>query len=190
MARTSTRNFQIAFRSIGVDDSATGPEVSQDVQQVYIVDDLRQHTYIDGGAGGLEGAVVGEHGFVGVACRVPGGMEIIQITMTVAVPADGEVLRVWTTGAPLPTITGESLMITALRTTGLAGLGAAPLSISRRGTVTTASIPATAFRYVDAQGFVPGFWLNDGQNFNVAFDVANTAVELGIRWREYRLFAG
>jgi len=189
MARSSTRNFQIAFRSIGVDDSAEGPDVSQDVQQVYIVQDLRQSTYIDGGSGFTEAAVAGEHGFIGVACRVPGGMEIIQITMTIGTPADGEGVRVWTTAAPLPAITGEQALITALRTTGLAGVGAAPLSIARSGTVTTASIPTTAFRYVDVHQFVPGFWLNEGQNFNVAFDVANTACEMGIRWREHRLFA-
>ncbi len=189
MARTSTRNFQIAFRSIGVDDSAVGPDVSNDVQQVYIVDDLRQGTYIDAGSGGLEAAVVGEHGFVGVQCRVPRGMEIVQITMDIAIPAFGEFLRVWT-AAVEPTLTGAANMVTTLRTTGLQGLPAAPLSIARRATIATANIPTDAFRYVATGQFAaPGFFLNEGQFFNVAFDAANTAVELGIRWREYRLFA-
>jgi len=187
MARTSNRSYQIAFRSVGVDDAASGPEVSEDIQLVYIADDLRQTTHIDAGAGVLEAAVVAENAFIGVQCRVPRGMEIIQITMTIAIPADGEVVRVWTS-ATEPTLTGVANLLTALRTTGLQGLPAAPLSVARSGTIATASIPTTAFRYVDVHQFVPGFFLNQGQFFNVAFDAANVAVELGIRWRELRLF--
>jgi len=187
MARTSTRVFQVALRSAGVDDAASGPEVSEDIQLVYIADDLRQRTHIDAGSGVLEAAVVGEHAFIGVQCRVPLGMEIIQITMTIAVPADGEVLRVWTTAVE-PTVTGIANILTTLRTTGLVGLPAAPLSVARSGTIATASIPVAAFRYVDVHQFVPGFFLNQGQFFNVAFDAANIAVELGIRWRELRLY--
>jgi len=185
--RTSRRNFLTLFRAIGVDDAARGVEVSDQVQLVYIADDLRQSTYIDAGAGGTEAAVVGEHGFVGLQCRVPRGLEVIQITMSIAIPAFGADLRVWTSGLE-PTLTGAATMLSALRTTGLQGLPAAPLSVARRATILTANIPADSFRYVDTHQFQPGFFLNDGQFFNVAFPTANLAVNLGIRWRELRLY--
>lgn len=40
MARTTTRNFVPQLRSADIDDAAGGPDVSKDVQLVYIVDDL------------------------------------------------------------------------------------------------------------------------------------------------------
>lgn len=187
MARKNLRNFITLFRAVEVDDAEAGPEVSENIQLVYVADDLRQTSYIYGGSGGSEAAVVGEHGIVTLECRVRRGLEVQQITMTVAAPADGTVLRVWTSGV-VPTITGATNMITALRTTGLQGLPAAPLSIAQRGTILTANIPATAFNMVDVHGFTPPFFINQGQFFNVAFQTANTAVDLGIRWRELRLF--
>lgn len=187
MARTSTRNFLTAFRAMGVDATPRGPEVSEDVQLVYIADDLRQQNYIYAGAGSSEAAVVAEHGFIRVQCRNAGGLEIQQITMNILVPADGTILRVWTS-AVSPTITGSAVLISALRTTGLQGLPAAPVGEVVAGTIATAAIPASAFRYLDDNGFTPPFFINQGQNFNVAFGSANTFVDMGIRWRELRLF--
>jgi len=40
MPRASTRNFIAQLRSVGVDDLKTGPKVSEDVQLVYVVDDI------------------------------------------------------------------------------------------------------------------------------------------------------
>jgi len=188
MARTSTRNFQTAFRSISVDDSAAGPEVSQDVQMVYVVDDLRQSTYIDAGAGGGEGAVVGEHGFMTLECRNPRGLLVTQVTMTDLLPTDGLELLAWTS-AVLPTVTGIAVMLTALRTTGLQGLPAAPVSVSSRATIATANIAVGTFRFLNTAGFQQPFFINEGQFFNVVFLASNVAVDLGIRWREPRLFS-
>lgn len=154
---------------------------------VYLVDDLREATHIDAGAGGSEGAIVGEHGFITLEARVPGGVLITQVSMNDLLPTDGLVLLAWTS-AVLPTVTGIAAMVTALRTTGLQGLPAAPLSISSRATIATANIPATTFRWVNQAGFAQPFFLNEGQFFNVAFLAANVAVDMGIRWRELRLF--
>jgi len=187
VGRTSFRNFLTLFRAIGVDDATRGPEVSDGIQLVYIADDLRQTSYIYGGSGGFEAAVVGEHGILSLECRNIGGLEVQQVTMNLLIPANGTSLLVWTSD-PAPTITGAANMITALRTTGLQGLPAAPLSIAQRGTILTAAIPQSAFRYLDPHGFTPPFFINQGQNFNVAFLTDNVAVDLGIRWRELRLF--
>jgi len=187
VGRISRRNFLTLFRATGVDATPRGPEVSDDVQLVYIADDIRQRTYIYAGSGTTEAAVVGENGIISLQCLVPAGMEIQQITMNILIPAFGTTLRVWTSGAE-PTITGVANLVTALRTTGLLGLPAAPLSIARAGTIASGSIPVTAFRYLDAAGFVDPFFINQNQFFNVAFNTANTAVDIGIRWRELRLF--
>ncbi len=187
MGRVSFRNFLTLFRAVDVDDAAEGPNVSEDIQLVYIADDLRQANYIYGGTGGTEAAVAAEHGFITLECRNRGGLEVLQVTMTNQVPAFGNFLNLWTSGL-IPTVTGAANMLTALRTTGLQGLPAAPLSQAQRATIATGSIPTTAFRYVDVQKFSQPFFINEGQFFNVAFSVANTAVDLGIMWRELRLF--
>jgi len=187
VGRTSRRNFLTLFRAVDVDDAQRGVDVSEEVQLVYIADDLRQTTNIDAGAGGTEAAVVAEHGFLALECRTARGLEVIQVTMSILIPSFGTDIRVWTS-ATLPTVTGVANMLTTLRTTGLQGLPAAPLSISQRATIPTGNIPSAAFRMVDAHGFTPPFFINAGQFFNVAFGTANVAVNLGIRWRELRLY--
>lgn len=175
---------------MGVDASAKGPDVSDDVQLVYVVDELRRLTAIDAGSGTTEAAVVGEHGMVSLQCRVSGGMEIIQLTMNLTAPAAaGTILRAWTTAIEPVNMTGPANLITALRTVGLIGQPAAPLSIARAGTLPTASIPATTFRWLNTSGFYAPFFLNEGQFFNVVFGTANVGVDIGIRWRELRLFS-
>ncbi len=187
MGRTSRRNFLTLFRAIDVDDATRGPEVSEDIQLVYIADDLRQTASIDAGAGGNEAAVVGEHAIVTLECRNPGGVEITQVTMSISIPANGTVLRAWTSGVQ-PVITGIATMVAVLRTTGLQGLPAAPVGASARGTILTAAIPGDTFQWVDVHQFDQPFFINQGQHFNVACAAANLAMSLGIRWRELRLF--
>ncbi len=187
MARTSRRNFLTAFRAIDVDDAQRGVDVSEQVELVYIADDLRQTTYIDAGSGGTEAAVVGEHAFITLECRVARGVEIRQVTMSPTIVSVGNDIRTWTSGV-IPVITGAATMVSALRTTGLQGLPAAPESQTTRGTILTAAIPADAMRTVDSQGFTAPFFINAGQFFNVAMGTANLSSFLGIRWRELRLY--
>ncbi len=40
MPRTTTRSFLAQLRSVGVDETARGPAVSEDIQLVYVVDDI------------------------------------------------------------------------------------------------------------------------------------------------------
>jgi len=188
MARKNLRNFINLFRGVAVDDAERGPEVSEDIQLVYIADDLRQTSYIQGGSGTVEAAVVGENAIITIECRVPRGMEIEQITIEDQVAGFGDQVEVWTSGVEPVGITGVANLVTALRTTGLAGLPAAPLSIARVGTLATASIPASAFRYNSQQGFTPRFFINQGQFFNAASAEANVLKNVAIRWREFRLF--
>jgi len=188
MARSSQRNFLTLFRAVDIDDAERGPEVSEDIQLVYVADDLRQSSYIYAGSGGTEPAAIGEHGIVSLECLTRRGLEVLQLTMNILIPAFGTTLRVWTSGVQPVGITGATPILTALRTTGLQGLPAAPESIATRGTLATAAIPVDAFRMLDNSGFSGPFFINQGQHFNVLLETANTAVDLGIMWRELRLF--
>ncbi len=187
MARKNLRNFINLFRAVAVDDAEAGPEVSEDIQLVYVADDLRQASYIYAGSGTVEAAVAVENAIISIECRVARGMEIEQITIDDQVAGFGDPVEVWTS-ATEPTITGVATLLTALRTTGLAGLPAAPLSVARAGTIATGAIPATAFRYNSQQGFAHRFFINQGQFFNAASADANVLKNIGIRWRELRLF--
>jgi len=40
MPRTNTRSFLAQLRSVGIDDTERGPNVSDDIQLVYVVDDI------------------------------------------------------------------------------------------------------------------------------------------------------
>jgi len=186
--RTSRRNWLDVFRAIRVDDATRNPEVSEEVSLVYIADDLRQRSYIYGGAGVTEAAVVGEHGFASLECRVPGGLEVLQVTMDPRIAAVDPIVRMWTT-ATLPTITGAANLITTLRTTGLTGLPAAPLSQVQSATILTANIPTNTYRWVAGHNaYVGPFFINQGQRFNVAAGTANLLQNIGILWRELRLY--
>jgi len=190
VARSSQRAFQTLFRAVDIDDAEKNPEVSEDVQLVYVADDLRQANYIQGGTGAAQSAVVAENAIISLECRVRRGLEVRQIAMNILIPAFGTTLHVWTSGVQPAITEPPSTNLTALRTTGLQGLPAAPLSIVTSGTIPTGGIALGAFRYLDASGFTAPFFINEGQHFNVAFDAVNTAVNWGIRWRELRLFGG
>jgi len=187
MARINLRNFLTLFRAIEVDGAEEGPEVSQDIQLVYVADDLRQANYIYAGAGISEAAVIGENAIISLQCRNRRGLEVMQVSMIVAIPGFGEQIRLWTS-EPAPTITGAANLLSVLRTTGLQGLPAGPLSVAQSGTIVSASIPVTTFVMLDTHGFQTPFFINEGQHFNCAFGAANTVVIVGIRWRELRLF--
>ena len=186
MGRISVRNFLTLFRAVEVDDAAQGPEVSEDVQLVYVAADLRQTTDIYAGSGGAELGVAGEHAIVTLQCRVRRGMEIQVVNFLTGGAAPQ--VRLWTSDTQ-PVITTPAPMITVLRTSGLEGLPAAPLSIASRGTILTAAIPTDTYRI--AAGTImaePAFFINEGQHFNAALSLANTSSDLGIRWKELRLF--
>jgi len=188
MGRTSTRNFQTAFRAVAVDDSASGPDVSQDVQLVYLVEDLHRFRIQTAGATADEGAVVGEHAFLSLEINTPEGVEILQVSAHgSATPTDVLIVRFWTSQT-LPTVTGVAGVVTPLRT--------GERSVTARlqtATIATAAIPATAFRQLTDVPFQEQYLVGPSasgtiQFFNIALGTANLAAIMGLRWRELQLF--
>lgn len=193
MARKSFRNFLRVFAEIEVDDAEVGVEISENVQLVYIADDLRQRNDVAVGVGTTEAAVVGEHGVLTLRVRTKNGVEIEQVSFGVNPNAFGldDIVRIWATQIS-PTITGPAVLVSPF-SSGFR----IPECFVTAGTMPTASIPATAFRLQSVENFARGFFISGPrpeaagqveQFVNFAFNSANVAVSMGIRWRELRLY--
>jgi len=177
--RTSSRNLLAAFAALQIDDRATGPKVSDDIQLVYIVDDATSLSESHVGTGGTEAAVAGEHGIMSLQCNNPGGL-VVETASVLQVPFFGNEAsaQIWTS-AVVPTITGPAAPLLELQQ------GPSSQANVLQGTITTANIPGGASRYLNQNGNAPaGFLLRNGQFFNIAFSVVNVATALGLRWRE------
>ncbi len=187
MARTSTRNFVRGFFGLQVDpsESAQGPEVSQAAQLSYTADDLREVGYFYGGVGSSEAAVVGEHGILQIECRTPRGLLIDGIHFFGAGGAEG-VVHIWEV-AVSPTITGPAGVVVPLRGGALGG----PLTPEARvitGTIATAAIAVGNLRMFSGDPWGGPFHIRNGRFFQIVFGNNNTAVDMGIRWRELQLY--
>ncbi len=185
MGRITTRGFQRLWRALAVDDQERGPEVSEDIQLQYIVDDARDRTYIYLGSGGTEANVVGEHAIISLECRAPRGLFVDAISMVQPGVLADNVIFCWASSV-LPTITTPSIISAALIGGGLDGT-ILPVSVTRTGTILTANIAVGAYRHAEVQPW-PRFLLRPTFFFNAAFEDANSAAEMGIRWRELTLF--
>jgi len=194
MARKSLRNFLRVFAEIEVDDAERGVEISENVQLVYIADDLRQRNDVSAGVGTTEAAVVGENAVLSLRVRTKNGVEIEQVSFGVDPNAFGldDIVRIWATQV-IPTITGAAVLVTPL-SSGFR----IPECFVTAGTMPTAAIPATAFRLQSVENFAKGFFVSGPrpdpgnpqveQFVNFAFNSANVATSMGVRWRELRLY--
>lgn len=188
MARRSLRTFLRLFDVIDVDADQEGPDVSQDVQLVYIADDIRRTADLDLGARAAEAAVVGEHAILSLAVQTRRGVEIRQAQgLESAAIGNDHLLFVWVSQVQ-PTITGAAVVVTPLRTGFLL-----PESGLTTGTIATAAIPATAFAIVNDQDLREFFITGPSdigvvQHVNIAFGTANIATIMSLLWRELRLF--
>jgi len=184
--RASFRNFLKAFRILSVDDSARGPEVSDGVQLTYLADDLRETGYGYVGAGAQEAAVVGQHGILSLECRTPRGLivDVVSCNNLVGFGTDQPIFF-WSLNIP-PTIVGPSSFASPMR----GGFEApAQETLITTGTILTANLAVGRMRYLAMGGaqWKP-FHVPLGNHFNMAFSVANIAVDMGLMWRTLRLF--
>lgn len=185
MGRTSLRNFLRLWASLDVDPEERGTQVSEEITLNYIVDDARDRSYIYLGSGASEGNVIGEHAIISLECRAPRGLFVDAIGMVQPGVLADNVIFCWASSVQ-PTITGPSIVSTALIGGGLDGT-ILPTGITTVGTILTANIAAGAYRHAEVQPF-PKFLLRPTFHFNAAFEDANSAAEMGIRWRELTLF--
>jgi len=183
VARRSTRNFVRALSSLEVDDFERGPEVSEDVQLTYIADDVRQTTYVYAGSGATEAAVVGEHGIMTLEVATTRGILVDQVSMRGGGGAES-VIHMWEVAVE-PTITGSATVVVPLQGGGLGDPPAFRETRVNTGTILTAAIAVGNFRVLSTEGmgFRP-FHIRNGRFFVLVFGQANTAVDMGVRWRE------
>ncbi len=179
MARRSTRNLILAFRAAEVDDQSIGPDVSEDVQLVYVVDNISESTESHAGVGGSEGAVLGEHGIISIQARNPRGLIIEAAQMVQSVFFGNETTQLAWTADTVVAITAPGTPLTMLQS------GPTPQAGISQGTIPTATIAVGAFRSVNnsSEG-LRGFFLEQGRFMFLVHPVANVATEFGLRWRE------
>jgi len=183
--RLSTRNFTRFYRQVDVDDAAKGPPVREGVRIVYIAEDARETGYTYGGVGSREAAVVGQHGIIVLEAFTPRGILIDGISMGTTIPfGNDEMIQCWTSQA-LPTLVGPAFMNSPLR----GGDDEVLQTTARTATILTANIAVNAF---NIQNTVAGQWapfhVPFGFFFNMAWSFVNETVDMGVRWRELRLY--
>lgn len=179
MPRTSTRNFLAQLRSVGVDESARGPSVSDDIQLVYVVDDLRR---LIAPRSPVEGFVT-----IGVGVNVANVSGILFTP-----PTDSAAIVTW--------MRNDSA-ITTLFQVGNGALFALPTD-NNPGTIdffTGPGPPRASFEFGKKAVQTSGLLIPSGENIPDRFpdlviepgelllwvgDTINTAVELSWSWRE------
>jgi len=186
MPRLQLRDFSRFFRQVdAVEGAAKGPPLSDEVSVVYLADDARTSGDTYGGVGSTEAAVVGEHGILVLEPQTRRGILVDGLSMGTTIPfGNDEMILCWTS-LVLPTITGEAFMNTPLR----GGDDEVIQTLARTATILTANIAVNA---MNIQNTVAGQWqpfhLRLGMFFNMAWSAANEAVQMGVRWRERRVF--
>lgn len=177
MARITSRSFLAQLRSAGVDDLATGPNISEDVQLVYIVDDLSR---LIAPRPPVEGFIT--QGVAAVAARVSG--------ISFRPPPDSAAIITWIRNdAAIPTLyevgTARDLTndLNPATIDFFTGPGP-PRSTTTFGTkaVQTAGILLPAGENIPDRH--PDLVIDAGQIFLWVGDTVNTAVTLTFSWRE------
>lgn len=87
MPRTSRRNILPALTGADVDAAGKGAEVSDEIQLVYILDDIRNPLYAFAGIGEFTPGAVGREHCLQIECRNPRGLVIDEM---VGVHAGGQ----------------------------------------------------------------------------------------------------
>jgi len=184
MARRSLRNFITQLRAIQVDDTELGPNVSQDIQMVYQMDDFSRYTRGQYASGGFFSGAANEHQFIELEVRAPFGaiIESIGFTFLSSTPqAQGMFMD--TVGS---TVIGgvERVAITS---------GPAPDCIALHGRIDTGDLPTARFMILSdrwgGQGlnglFIPGRPPGGPSQFLGCFlSGAGSSNNQGIRWTE------
>jgi len=176
MARTSTRNFIPLLRSAGIDDSAGGPEVSQDVQLVYVADNL---SHLIAPRPGIEGYVTTT--VAAVAARVSG--------IALRPPPDAAITVDWfrNDSAIASIYNVSTLDLTNDIVAGTIDFStgpAAPRSTFNQGTRGVSTIGVLLGIGANLPDRHPDMVITPGQVFLWLGVTVNTAVTFSFTWRE------
>lgn len=79
MPRTSKRNILPALTGADIDAAGKGAQVSDEIQLVYVVDDIRVPLYAYAGIGEFTPAASGRSHFLQIECRNPRGLVIDEM---------------------------------------------------------------------------------------------------------------
>jgi len=175
MARRSTRNLLRLFGAAEVDDQSIGPDVSDGIQLVYIVDDLAESTQTYAGTSVVVGAVVGEVCAFQLSPQNSRGIIIDSANIFVDPLPFGLENAVVATTAPGLSLTGATGPLIGLQS------GPTPETNVESGTIVP---PNFGHRWINTVEGLKGMFVARGQTLTVAFSVVNTQAGWGCRWRE------
>jgi len=164
------------FQAAEVDDQSIGPDVSEDIQLVYTVDDVSESTFSYAGVGGNEGAVVAEGGAFQILCRNARGLIVDSANIWNGLPTLAENIVVASTAVAFGVLTGPAGPTIVLQS------GPSPEALVEQGT--TALLTAGEFRWLNSIDGLKGFFLANGETLTLRYEPTNTSVSYGIRWRE------
>ncbi len=176
MARITSRGFLAQLRSAGVDDIVVGPNVSNDIQLVYIVDDLRQ---LIAPRPPVEGYVTTT--VAAVAARVSG--------VALAAPPDSAIVVTWARNdsaissiysVGVLQLTNDIVTGTVDFTTGPAATRAAFTQGTRASSTIGVQLPIGE----NLPDRHPDLVVDPGQVFLWLGITVNTAVTFSFSWRE------
>jgi len=164
MPRTSFRNLVELLSGAQIDATGEGPDVSQDIQLIYNVDDLSRYTYTTVGVGIFITPAVGENSVIEIEVRNPLGIVVQSAQGYAFTGAAGENSRAWILNA------AQVITAAAVVVPGLVAGPAAVQSVVIGGSIAFAGTPAGAYRWSNhthaLQGlFVPGPLADGTTNF-------------------------
>jgi len=184
MARRSLRNFITQLRAMAVDDTELGPNVSEDIQLTYQLDDFSRYTRGEYASGGFFTGVGGDHQFMQLEVRSPFGAIIESVVFTF-LSTTPQSMGVMLQTTAFPIIGGvERLAISS---------GPPPDSIALHGVIDAPDIPQNRFMCLSdrfgGQGieglFIPGRPPGGPSHFFGAFlSGAGSSNNQAIRWTE------
>jgi len=181
MPRKTRDDFSNTFLQMNVDFTGKGPQVSDDIQLTYQLDDYVETRWVSAGAGKFRGSTVG-NAVLELECRNRRGLIIDDVN---CIPTSGEAANTpllfgaEASGATDP-LTGILVVTPSLVSGGI------PLGVVLSGHITTAQYNVTNPFFM--KGFTPawlkGFHLEFGQFLHIRKDTPSGKSILSVRWHE------
>lgn len=182
MPRRSTRDIFPALVDVQVDVTGKGATVSDEIQLIYLLDDLRSSFWVTGGAGLFLAAGGGTtHGAIQITCQNRRGLVIDELLLVLAAGGANTIFAVRVTDTPT-VMTSETILTSALGTP-------LPHAVVRRGHITQALFTGDRVTMgsndVESDpGYGRGIQVSVGQTLIMMQDQTNANSLMSIVWHE------
>ncbi len=198
MARITTRNFLADFATLGIEygPDQKGPDISQDVQMVYLMGDVTtaataavgsktevagRASLVAAGTGAFVGAVAGNRAIIELEVVNAGGVVIDGAGLFFFDGSDRNAL-VWIQNS------GNTIVTPVVRAPAYeespGAVVVAPVAIVTTGTITSGNTPSTVAAFGSRQDGLQNLFIRQGQFLACANTSLNFATTVSMRWQE------